>query len=173
MKKENLSDKLNKLDAQSVTPQEFEQVWGYTKEEYLDRMMAHVQKRKAEELLKDVAKDNARKKKMLDLTKPDAQDWMRLTLTLLQEAQASDEDGQSRVYLKAYQLKEQVDIIRDFLSGDKKDAIIYDKENSDDPIINQINYIDVLYSTQAAHEFNQIQESKIKKRQICHWDDEE
>lgn len=48
MKKENLSDKLNELDAQPVTPKEFEQVWGFTKEEYLDRMMAHVQKRKAE-----------------------------------------------------------------------------------------------------------------------------
>ena len=45
---EKITDKLNELDAGSVTPQEFQEVWGISKEEYLNRMMNHVHQRKAE-----------------------------------------------------------------------------------------------------------------------------
>lgn len=45
---EKITDKLNELDAGSVTPQEFQEVWGISKEEYLNRMMNHIHQRKAE-----------------------------------------------------------------------------------------------------------------------------
>lgn len=45
---EKITEKLNELDAGSVTPQEFQKVWGISKEEYLSRMMDYVHKRKAE-----------------------------------------------------------------------------------------------------------------------------
>ena len=45
---EKITEKLNELDAGSVTPQEFQEVWGISKEEYLNRMMNHIHQRKAE-----------------------------------------------------------------------------------------------------------------------------
>ena len=45
---EKILEQLNELDSGSVTPQEFQKVWGISKEEYLSRMMDYVHKRKAE-----------------------------------------------------------------------------------------------------------------------------
>lgn len=43
----NLLEKIEELRAQSVTPEQFEQTWGYSIEDYLDRMMAFVEQQNA------------------------------------------------------------------------------------------------------------------------------
>lgn len=42
----NLLEKIDELRAQSVTNEQFEKTWGYSVEEYLDRMMAFVEAQK-------------------------------------------------------------------------------------------------------------------------------
>jgi hypothetical protein len=42
-----LLEKIDELRAQSVTPEMFEKTWGYSVEEYLDKMMAFVEQQKA------------------------------------------------------------------------------------------------------------------------------
>ena len=39
----NLLEKIDELRAQSVTPEKFEKMWGYTIDEYVDKMMALVE----------------------------------------------------------------------------------------------------------------------------------
>ncbi len=48
----NLLEKIDELRAQCVTAEMFEQKWGCTVEEYLDKMMAFVEERRAEEAAK-------------------------------------------------------------------------------------------------------------------------
>ena len=43
----NLLEKIDELRAQSVTSEQFEKTWGYSIEEYLERMMAFVEEQKA------------------------------------------------------------------------------------------------------------------------------
>lgn len=43
----NLIEKIDELRAQSVSPEQFKNVWGITIEEYLERMMAFVEEQKA------------------------------------------------------------------------------------------------------------------------------
>lgn len=43
----NLLEKIEELRAQSVTPEQFELTWGYSIEDYLDRMMAFVEQQNA------------------------------------------------------------------------------------------------------------------------------
>lgn len=45
----NLLEKIDELRAQSVTPEKFEKMWGYTIDEYLDKMMAIVERLDAED----------------------------------------------------------------------------------------------------------------------------
>ena len=45
----NLSEKIDELRAQSVTPEKFEKMWGYTIDEYVDKMMALVEQLDAED----------------------------------------------------------------------------------------------------------------------------
>ena len=45
----NLLEKIDELRAQSVTPEKFEKMWGYTIDEYLDKMMAIVEQLDAED----------------------------------------------------------------------------------------------------------------------------
>lgn len=67
MEKETVLDKLNELDASSVTPQVFEEVWGISKEEHLKRMMDYIHKRKAEAAAKEKKKHCKRE---------DVEDWI-------------------------------------------------------------------------------------------------
>lgn len=46
----NLLEKIDELRAQSVTPEKFEKMWGYTIDEYLDKMMAIVEQLDAEDV---------------------------------------------------------------------------------------------------------------------------
>ena len=43
----NLLDKISVLDANSVTPKEFEKAWGITREEYLKEMRSFVEAQRA------------------------------------------------------------------------------------------------------------------------------
>ena len=45
----NLSEKIDELRAQSVTPEQFKKMWGYSIEAYLAKMMRFVEERKAQE----------------------------------------------------------------------------------------------------------------------------
>lgn len=45
----NLLEKIDELRAQSVTPEKFEKMWGYTIDEYVDKMMALVEQLDAED----------------------------------------------------------------------------------------------------------------------------
>lgn len=45
----NLLEKIDELRAQSVTPEKFEKMWGYTIDAYLDKMMAIVERLDAED----------------------------------------------------------------------------------------------------------------------------
>ena len=40
----NLLEKIDELRAMSVTPEQFKQMWGYTIEEYVEKMMKFVAK---------------------------------------------------------------------------------------------------------------------------------
>lgn len=42
MNTKNLLDRIDEVRANSVTPEKFEKMWGYTIDEYLDKMMAKV-----------------------------------------------------------------------------------------------------------------------------------
>ena len=48
----NLLEKIDELRAQSVTPEQFEKTWGYSIEEYLEKMMAFAEEQKASTLEK-------------------------------------------------------------------------------------------------------------------------
>lgn len=43
----NLLEKIDELRAMSVTPEEFEKMWGYTIEEYVEKMMKFVAEEEA------------------------------------------------------------------------------------------------------------------------------
>ena len=43
----NLLDLISVLDANEVTPQEFEKTWGITKEEYLNDMRSFIEEQRA------------------------------------------------------------------------------------------------------------------------------
>ena len=43
----NLLEKIDELRAMSVTPEQFEEMWGYSIEDYLKKMMAFVEQQKA------------------------------------------------------------------------------------------------------------------------------
>lgn len=45
----NLLEKIDELRAKSVTPEQFEKTWGYSIDEYVDKMMRFVDERKAQE----------------------------------------------------------------------------------------------------------------------------
>ena len=45
----NLLEKIDELRAMSVTPEQFKQMWGYSIEEYMSKMMAFVEQQKAAE----------------------------------------------------------------------------------------------------------------------------
>ncbi len=45
----NLLEKIDELRAQSVTPEQFKEMWGYSIEEYMAKMMAFVEQQKAAE----------------------------------------------------------------------------------------------------------------------------
>ena len=45
----NLLEKIDELRAQSVTPEQFKKMWGYSIEEYMVKMMQFVEERKAQE----------------------------------------------------------------------------------------------------------------------------
>jgi len=124
MKKENLTDKLNEQDAHPVTPQEFEQVWGYTKEEYLNRMMGHIRKRKTDELLDRVKKANELKGIDLDITEPDVQEWIVLSTKILQKFLADNKENESRLYLRTKDMKDEINVIGSYLLGISVDVDI-------------------------------------------------
>lgn len=42
MNTKDLLDRIDEVRANSVTPEKFEKMWGYTIDEYLDKMMAKV-----------------------------------------------------------------------------------------------------------------------------------
>ena len=44
-----LLEKIDELRAQSVTPEQFKNVWGYSIEDYMAKMMAFVEQQKAGE----------------------------------------------------------------------------------------------------------------------------
>ena len=65
---EKILDKLNELDASSaVTPEEFEKVWGISKEEHLSRMMDYVHQRKAQAAQKEKQDVEVLKQKVAEL----------------------------------------------------------------------------------------------------------
>jgi hypothetical protein len=43
----NLLEKIDELRAMSVTPEQFKQMWGYTIEEYVEKMMKFVAEQEA------------------------------------------------------------------------------------------------------------------------------
>ena len=45
----NLLEKIDELRAQSVTPEKFEKMWGYSIDAYVDKMMALVEQLDAED----------------------------------------------------------------------------------------------------------------------------
>ena len=45
----NLLEKIDELRAKSVTPEKFKEMWGYSIDEYLDKMMAMVEQLDAED----------------------------------------------------------------------------------------------------------------------------
>ena len=45
----NLLEKIDELRAQSVTPEKFEKMWGYTIDEYVDKMEAMFEQLDAED----------------------------------------------------------------------------------------------------------------------------
>ena len=45
----NLLEIIDELRAQSVTPEKFQKMWGYTIDEYVDKMMAIVEQLDAED----------------------------------------------------------------------------------------------------------------------------
>lgn len=45
----NLLEKIDELRAQSVTPEKFEKMWGYSIDTYVDKMMALVEQLDAED----------------------------------------------------------------------------------------------------------------------------
>jgi len=45
----NLLEKIDELRAMSVTPEQFEKMWGYSIKEYMAKMMRFVEERKAQE----------------------------------------------------------------------------------------------------------------------------
>lgn len=45
----NLIEKIDELRANSVTPEQFEKIWGYSLDDYVAKMMAFVEQQKAAE----------------------------------------------------------------------------------------------------------------------------
>lgn len=50
--KELLLDRIDEVRANSVTPEKFEKMWGYSIDTYLDKMMAEVEKLEASKPVK-------------------------------------------------------------------------------------------------------------------------